>query len=337
MAQGDYIISNDKGAPVRADFNNHLQAILTQNSGLTEPSTNLAYSTWGDTTLDIFKMRDSTDASWHSLFDSATGELLANLGDGLIVNSGDSGATANALADEFVIEASGAGGMTFLTPDANHSFIFFGSPGDTVGAVIQWSLSGAPATTMIIGSASAGGSMLLLSDNQATNIDLTGGVGSELATFSGDITMTSGNWLMSAGTAHIINGSSGATANVLADELIVEFSGTGGISLLSPDASGTNIYFGSASDNIGSFLAYAHDLNTFTLAGHKVGVSLILKADNNITNLTLSGILGSELAELTGDLTMSSTSPKLTITANDATTASLIALRNTNAAGDYSI
>jgi hypothetical protein len=38
MAQHDYIIANQSGAAFRSDLNNGLAAIVSQNSGATEPA-----------------------------------------------------------------------------------------------------------------------------------------------------------------------------------------------------------------------------------------------------------------------------------------------------------
>ena len=43
MAQHDYNIANQTGANFRADLNNALNAIATNNSGDHEPSTTFAY------------------------------------------------------------------------------------------------------------------------------------------------------------------------------------------------------------------------------------------------------------------------------------------------------
>ena len=42
MAQHDYVIDNSTGANVRADINNALLAISSNNSGSSAPSTNYA-------------------------------------------------------------------------------------------------------------------------------------------------------------------------------------------------------------------------------------------------------------------------------------------------------
>jgi hypothetical protein len=59
------------------------------------------------------------------------------------------------------------------------------------------------------------------------------------------------------GKLHVLNGSAGSvTANGNADELIVENSSTGGLSILTPDASTGYIMFGSPADNEGAIIRY---------------------------------------------------------------------------------
>jgi hypothetical protein len=59
------------------------------------------------------------------------------------------------------------------------------------------------------------------------------------------------------GRLHVLNGSAGSvTANGNADELIVENSSTGGLSILTPDASTGYIMFGSPADNEGAIIRY---------------------------------------------------------------------------------
>ena len=49
MATHDYVIDNSTGANVRADLNNVLAAIVSNNSSSSEPSTKYAYQWWADT------------------------------------------------------------------------------------------------------------------------------------------------------------------------------------------------------------------------------------------------------------------------------------------------
>lgn len=76
MAQHDYIISNQSGAAFRADLNNGLAAIVSQNSGAAQPSTTYAYQWWADTTTGLLKIRNAANSAW-----IAIGTLAdANLG-----------------------------------------------------------------------------------------------------------------------------------------------------------------------------------------------------------------------------------------------------------------
>ena len=68
MAQHDYVIANGTGAAVRSDLNNALAAIVSQNSGATEPATMYAYQFWADTTTGLLKLRNAANNAWITLF-----------------------------------------------------------------------------------------------------------------------------------------------------------------------------------------------------------------------------------------------------------------------------
>jgi hypothetical protein len=67
VAQHDYIIANQSGAAFRADLNNGLAAIVSNNSGATQPSTTYAYQWWADTTTGLLKLRNSANNAWITL------------------------------------------------------------------------------------------------------------------------------------------------------------------------------------------------------------------------------------------------------------------------------
>lgn len=64
MAQHDYIISNQTFPSYRNDHNNSLSAIVSKNSGASEPSTTYAYQWWYDSTNDILKIRNADNDAW---------------------------------------------------------------------------------------------------------------------------------------------------------------------------------------------------------------------------------------------------------------------------------
>ena len=80
MAQHDYIIANQSGAAFRADLNNGLAAIVSQNSGATQPSTTYAYQWWADTTTGLLKIRNAANSAWITVGTLASANLgLATL------------------------------------------------------------------------------------------------------------------------------------------------------------------------------------------------------------------------------------------------------------------
>lgn len=66
-AQHDYSIANQTGSSFRSDLNNALSAIVSQNSGSSEPSTTFAYQWWADTTTGLLKIRNAANNSWISI------------------------------------------------------------------------------------------------------------------------------------------------------------------------------------------------------------------------------------------------------------------------------
>ncbi len=64
MAQHDYNLINQSGASFRADLNNALAAIATNNSGTAQPSTAFSYEWWIDTASSVLKIRNAANSAW---------------------------------------------------------------------------------------------------------------------------------------------------------------------------------------------------------------------------------------------------------------------------------
>jgi hypothetical protein len=67
MSQNDYVIANQTTPLFRADLNLALQALASNSSGSSAPSTTYANMMWYDTTNNILKMRSEADDAWISL------------------------------------------------------------------------------------------------------------------------------------------------------------------------------------------------------------------------------------------------------------------------------
>ena len=67
MAQHDYVIDNSTGANVRADINSVLQAIASNNSGSSAPSTTYALQNFANTTDSMLQLRNSANNAFVNL------------------------------------------------------------------------------------------------------------------------------------------------------------------------------------------------------------------------------------------------------------------------------
>ena len=65
--QHDYDIANGTGQAVRGDINSVLQAIVSNNSGTSEPATTFKYQWWADETNNVLKIRNSANNAWITL------------------------------------------------------------------------------------------------------------------------------------------------------------------------------------------------------------------------------------------------------------------------------
>lgn len=78
MSQHDYSIANQTGLEFRADMNNVLAAIVTDNSGSTEPATTFPGMVWRDTSVSpsVLKKRNDANDAWVTIL-TAAGEAIS--------------------------------------------------------------------------------------------------------------------------------------------------------------------------------------------------------------------------------------------------------------------
>jgi hypothetical protein len=84
--------------------------------------------------------------------------------------------TASGNADDLVVENSAHGGITILTPDASEGAIYFGTPSDSLGAIMNWAHND---NQMNIGTHNADGFLSFRTDvySERMRIDKDGNVG----------------------------------------------------------------------------------------------------------------------------------------------------------------
>ena len=64
MSQHDFTIANQTASSARSDINNGLQALASNNSGASAPSTTYANMWWYDTSSNLLKIRNEGDSAW---------------------------------------------------------------------------------------------------------------------------------------------------------------------------------------------------------------------------------------------------------------------------------
>jgi len=160
----------------------------------------------------------------------------------------------------------------------------------------------------------------------ATNSTLRGQVSTTAFSF-GLNTIVGSTSVAPDGTLHVHTATAGTvTPSVNADDCVVETSGNGGITVLTPDASSGALYFGSPTNNAGAYIYHNYDAGEMVVSTNKVGASLILRGGAAIANLTLSGASGSELTAAAGSVSIAKflrlpTAGELTIAAGVVTAA----------------
>tara|TARA_R100001443_G_scaffold69282_1_gene77851 strand:+ start:15160 stop:17994 length:2835 start_codon:yes stop_codon:yes gene_type:complete len=104
MAQHDYNLINQSGANFRTDLNNALSAIVSNNSGASEPATMFAYELWVDTSNSVMKIRNSGNDGWitlpFSIAANNTVDINGGTVNGITSLSFSSGSTVASILDE---------------------------------------------------------------------------------------------------------------------------------------------------------------------------------------------------------------------------------------------
>lgn len=99
MSQHDLNIANQTAPNTRSDLNSALQALGSNNSGASAPSTTYANMHWYDTSSNILKQRSEANDAWISIgyFDQSTNAFKV-LDDTMVVNT--SGTQTGIIGDQ---------------------------------------------------------------------------------------------------------------------------------------------------------------------------------------------------------------------------------------------
>jgi hypothetical protein len=172
MATHDYVIDNQTAPNFRADLNNALLAIVSQNSNATSPSVTYADMVWYETDTNTLWKRNEANSAWISMgvFDESLGTFTP---------SGERALSSQAQAE------AGADNTTLMTPLRTEQAISFqvgtATAGLSLGSVgtYAWLGRASAVTTFVAGTSYAGSNLRYsgtlsgntFSDNTAASIN----------------------------------------------------------------------------------------------------------------------------------------------------------------------
>lgn len=189
MAQHDYVIANADGATVRADINSVLQAISSNNSGGSDPSTTYAYQFYYDTGDNKLKFRNAANDAFITLatFTHATGT-----GTTTIVQSDANQTFSKAQRGSITTQNATTGGAITLDMANNNYFILSNNAGaGTLGSDNSGAYTLANPSNLTAGQS---GSIFVTQDgtggrtlSYGSNFDFAGGTAPTLSTAAGAV------------------------------------------------------------------------------------------------------------------------------------------------------
>lgn len=100
------------GVTVRAAINTALQALVSNSSGATEPTTKYAYQFWADTTAGLLKQRNAANTAWITI------GTLASVNLGLATLAGNAAQAFSASGFKTSEAANGKQGIAVLVAGA---------------------------------------------------------------------------------------------------------------------------------------------------------------------------------------------------------------------------
>ncbi len=260
MAQHDYDIANQSGANFRADLNNALDAIVSNNSGSTAPSTTFAYEWWIDTSANVLKLRNSANNAWITLPISITasnetsGALTVN---GNLTTTGILDADGGVTVDNITIDGTeidlSSGDLTLdvaggINLDADGGEISFKDDGTERGkfnnSSSDFSIEAGVQDKDILFKGNDGGTGIT-----ALTLDMSAG---GKALFKNDIERVSGDLTVSSANGSVVIDANTSSGDILLDAdggTIVFLDAGTEIGLIAIDNVGFLDLFSSVSDN----------------------------------------------------------------------------------------
>ena len=266
MATHDYNLANQSGASFRSDLNDALQAVLTNNSSASSPSTTAAYMFWADTNTGILKIRNSANDAWV--------ELL-QLDGTLTIEDGSASAVGLGFRDELNTGIFSSGASNFDVAIAGTTRLNISATGLNVTGGITTSddltipdkIIHSGDTNTAIRFPAADTFTIETAGSDRLRVDSAGNCG--IGTSSTD------NLL------HLFESNTTQTADS-SSQLVLEKNSDSGITILSGNTTNGRILFGDSGDNDIGQIDYDHNNNSLRLVVN-ASERLKIESDGKVT------------------------------------------------------
>ena len=252
MAQHDYVIDNSTGANVRADINSALQAIVTNNSGSSAPSSTFPFMLFADSSAGTMKIRNAADNAFIELF---------QLDGTFTLEDGSASTPGLAFRDDLNTGIFSGGADEFNIATGGTERLMINSDGLTVQKGVT-----------VTGIEGGDAQIRLKADEGDDNNDTyrllvaDGGTGFQIQSFNGSFNTRL--IIDSSGRVGIKN-TSMSSFNSGGDDLVIGNGTDGqdaGITLLSHSSDNSSIFFNDTSDTgITGLIQYRHDVDALRI------------------------------------------------------------------------
>ena len=289
MSQNDMTIDNSTGANVRADINSALQAIATNNSGSSAPSTTFASQFFADTNAGIMKLRNTSNNDYVNLFTLAGGidvDAASNFNEDVTFTGATSGRNVvfDKSIDSFVFADNakaifGASNDLQIYHQGSHSYIQDAGTGSLIlvgsGVVMQNA-----AQTENMFAATENSSIALYFDNSLKAETLTTGF-HVLGTFESDNFKVSNPGNNAVLIQNPASGIMGFGTNNQTNQLVINAGGNVGI-----PTDGAELRFGASDDlklsHDGTHSNLINDTGEFKIRGNDIRLQVNAGNENYI-------------------------------------------------------
>ena len=184
---------------------------------------------------------------------------------------------ATASADDLVVENSGNGGISIMVPDANNAALRFSSPTAAEGGGLVYNHDG---DSLKLYTKNAGADLIFATGSEAEAMRILDSGKISVGVAAGD------------GTFHVHTATAGSvSAGAWTDDLVVENSGSGGISILTPDANPGYITFSSPAAVEGASIKYSDATNILAFTTHDAASQITFASASESLAVTI-GITG---------------------------------------------